>query len=303
MERMAAEAGRWSEQLGTALTVATEGFEELNQSVQALTAGGMTREKIVAAEPGLRRLIERNRENVRRSNMMLDALPPYPSGMPTEIPGEQLVAEARGQNGRLLELIDHYDSVIVAMAKGDTAGLNRALPRMVEGIFALLDQQRLLFRNRQASVAATSSSHQSMIAVARQGIAARDGDDAGAAAAAAALAKELRLVASASRALTAAGRSNLKRELAELESLRRRSPNDGAEARLAERAIAATALEEKSFEIGDRLAAFADSNAALTAAQLRQTGGRQLLAPLSQLESDFVDVGLEQAALSADGPK
>jgi hypothetical protein len=312
MERSADEAARWSEQLGAALTAATEGFEELNQKVQALTGAGLSRERMAEAGPGLRRLLEQNRDNVRRSNAMLEALPPYPSGLPTDVPAGQLVADARNQNGRLLELLDQYDTVFVAMAKGDSAGLNRALPRMMEGVFALLEQQRLVFRNRQASVPVTNSSHQAlgiavqiyraMIAVARRGLAAREGDGAGAATAAAALGKELRLVAAETRALAAAGRGNLKRELAEFESLRKQS-KQGPETRLAERAIAVTAAEEKSFEIADRLAAFAESNAALTGAQLRQSGARELLAPLTQLESDFMDSSLEQVGLTTDAPK
>lgn len=309
---MAAEAGRWTEQLNAALTTGSEGFDELNQKMQALLASGPSQAKLAAAAPALRRLIEQNREFVRRSDAMLASLPAYPSGLPTDIPAERLVAEARAQNVRMLDFLNHYDALVVAMAAGDMAGIDRARPRLMEGIFALLGQQRLLFRNRQASVPAKDSSHQalgiasqiyrSMIAVASQGIAARERNGAGAAAAAAALRSEMRLVADDSRALAAAGRSNLKRERAGLEALRKNSPKGGSEARIAEQALAATRLEEKTFEIADRLAAFADSNSALTGAQLLEVGPRSLLAPLTALENDFMEVGMEQAAASG-GPK
>lgn len=313
MERVAAEAARWTGQLNAALTTGSAGFEELNRKMQALLASGLTREKMAAAAPGLRRLIERNRENVRRADSMLQALPPYPSGMPTKISGERLVAETRGQNRRLMEFLDQYDALIVAEAAGDVAGVNRARPRLMEGIFALVGQQRLMFANRQASLPDTDSSNQSlgiaaqiyraMIAMGRHGLAAREGDGAGAAAASAALRDELSLVARDTRALAAAGRNNLKRELAEFEALRSRSSKGGAQARLAEQAIAATILEEKSFEVGDRLAAFADSKAGLTAAQLRSAESRSLLGPLTALESDFMDVAMAQTGQAGDGPK
>lgn len=313
MERVAAQAAGWAEQLNAALTAGSEGFEGLNQRMQALLAAGPTREKAAAAAPGLRRLIEQNRENVRRSDAMLAALPAYPVDMPTEIPAERMVAEARAQNGLLMELLNQYDALIVAVAAGDVAGVNRARPRLKEGVFSLLGQQRLMFRNRQASVPAEESTHQAlgiaiqiyraMIAVARQGLAAREGNGAGAEAAAAILRGEMGAVARDTRALAAAGRSNLKRELAEFEALRKRSPKDGAQARLAQGALDATILEEKSFEIGDRLAAFADSNAAVTGAQLRTAGVSSLFTPLTVLEAEFIDVGVKQATMANDGPK
>lgn len=313
MERVADEAARWTEQLNAALAAGSAGFETLNQKVQPLFAAVPTREKVAAEAPAIRRLIEQNREHVRRSDAMLAALPAYPSGMPTDIPAERLVAEARGQNVRLMELLRHYEAVVVAMAAGDIAGLDRARPKLAEGIFALVGQQGLIFRNRQASVPATASSHQAlgiaaqiyraMVAVAQQGLAARENGGARAEAAALALRSELGLVARETRALTAAGRLNLKRELAEFEALRDESKKDAAQVRLADRALAVTRAEEKSFEIGDRLAAFADSGSGLTAAQLRGAGARPLLTSLTILESDFMDSAAEQAALGGDGPK
>lgn len=312
LDRAVVEAARWTEQLGVAINAGTESFEELNQRVQLLAGTGLTGAKAVAEAPGLRQMVERNRENVKRSNAMLASLPPFPTGLQTEIPGDQLVADARAQNGRLLELLGHYDAVFAAMATGDVEALNRAMPRMMEGAFTLIGQQRLLFRNRQASVPASNSTHQAlgiavqiyrtMDAVARRGLAAGS-DGADAAKTVAALRDEMRSIANDSRALTAAGRRNLAREIAELKSLRQSASNDVASARLAERAQAATALEEKTFEVGDRLASYAELQAALTREQLRQSRGSLLLGPITKLESDYMDVALEQAALVGDGPE
>jgi hypothetical protein len=312
LDRAMVEAGRWTEQLGAAINAGTESFEELNQRVQRLAGTGLTGAKAVAEAPGLRQLVERNRENVRRSNAMLASLPPPPAALPTEIPGDRLVADARAQNGRLLELLGHYDAVFAAMASGDDEAVKRAMPRMMEGAFTLIGQQNLLFRNRQASVPVSNSTHQAlgiavqiyrtMEAVARRGMASRS-DGAEAAKTVAALGQEMRSIARDSRALTAAGRRNLAREIAELESLRRSASKDAAKARLAERARASTALEEKTFEIGDRLASYAEAQAALTREQLRQPAASTILGPITKLESEYMDVGLEQAAAVGQGPE
>jgi hypothetical protein len=313
LDRAVAEAGRWSEQLGRAINTGTEAFEELNGKVQSLAGTGLAGPAAAAAAPGIRQLIERNRANLIRSNAMLAALPPYPAGVPTEISGESLVADARAQNGRLLRLLGDYEAVFEAMGKNDSEALKRAMPRMMEGAFALVGQQKLLFRNRQAIVPASDSTHQAlgiavqiyrtMEAVARQTVAVRFGDAAGSAEAAAALRDEMKRVAADTAALAAAGRRNLKREMNEFESLRRSSASNPAEARLADRALGVTALEEKTFEVGDRLAAFAAAQAQSTAQQLRQAAGSSLLSPIARLESDYMDVAAEQAALTGSGPE
>lgn len=312
MERAALESVRWTERLNAALSAGSEGLDELGQRVQPLLDSQLTREQVAAVAPELRRLIERNRENVRRSDAMLAAMPAF-KDMPTIISSEPLVAEARRQNALLMDPLNHYEALVVAMAAGDMAGANKVRPKLLEAMLALLGQQRLKYRNRQASITATDSLHQvngigvqmyrAMIAVARPGLAVLEGERAGAAAAAAALRGEMALVASDARALAAAGRSNLKRERAEFDALRKSSSNDGARPRLRERALAATLLEEKSFEIGDRLAAFADSKAALTVAQLLEVSLRALFMPLTMLEADFEAASAEQIAALGDSPK
>jgi GNAT superfamily N-acetyltransferase len=312
VERSVLKAGRWAEKLGEALTVAQEGFSEINQRMRALVAGGVTREKASAEAPAIRRLIEASQADLRRSVAILAALPPFPAEMPMDFSPAQLVADARGQITRYQQFLDDYDGFIVAMAKADAAGMERALPKLEEGATAMVGSHRLMFRSRQASVPATDSGHQGLgvasqlyratEAVARNWLAARKGE-AAAPAAAAALREELRIVARDTRALVAAGRLNLKRELSEVEALGRGSAGDKAEARLNERLRAVIAAEEKTFEIGDRLAAFAEARAGITPAELRQSARPLLLTPLSQLEADYMATAQEQVALVAEEPK
>jgi hypothetical protein len=313
LDRAVVEAGRWGEQLGQAIATATEAFEELNQKVVALAGTGLAGPTAVAAVPDLRRLVELNRANLRRSNALLAALPPYPAGVPSEISGEQLVADARAQNDRFLDLLANYDTVFEAIAKADAEALRRAMPKMLEGAYTLLGQQKLMFRNRQASYPKSNSTHQAlgiavqiyraMESVGRRTMAIRHGDPSISATALADLRAEMQRVAADASALAAAGRRNLRREMDEFQALRRSSSKDSAQARLADRALAVSALEEKVFAIGDRLAAFAAEQAQSTAVQIRQAPSSFPLAPLTKLESDFMDVGAEQVALAGDGPR
>lgn len=307
IDRQLSEAGRWAERLGEALTVAADGFRDLNQGMQALASAGPTRDRAAAAAPDLRRRIERSRGDIRRSNAILDGLLPYPAIMESEIPPAQLVADARAFNARMLALLDSYDRFIAAMAESDMAAMERALPAVTEGVFALVGHQRLLLRNRQASVKVSDSSHQSlgvagqiyraMEAVLRASISARTGSGA-TAQSAAALSDELRLVADETRALAAAGRRNVEREVAEVDAYR---ASGESERRLMERVRRVFLSEAKVFELADRLVAFAESNKGVTAAQLRAPGPSPLFPPLKQLEADYLAIAMEQAAILAEG--
>jgi hypothetical protein len=221
----------------------------------------------------------------------------------------QLLADARAHNVGILSLLDAFDAFVVAMGKADMPGMQRTLPRMLEGSFAMLSQQHLLVRNRQAAVPRTDSSHQSlgvaaqlyraMEAVFRRSNAAQTGSPAEAAAAAAAAGEELRAVAADTRALAVEGRRNLQREMAEIEVVRR--GKDAAEARLAERIGRVLAAEAKTFELADRLVAYAEANRATTPAQLRTAGAGSAVAPLTKLELEYASINQEQAAALAGG--
>ena len=303
------EAGRWFEQLGQALAIGSEGLEEINQGMQQLMASPPSRERAAAAVPELRKRIERGRADVRRSNAMLDALPAFPQAMVTEIPPRQLLADARAFNARMLGLLDTYDDFLVAMGKSDKAAMERVLPKLMEGAFAMIGQQRLVLRNRQATMPTTESNYQAlgvagqiyraMEAVFRHSTAARGGAPADAARAAAELGKELRLIADETRALAIAGRRNVAREVAEIDASRGRA--DAAEARLMERVRRVFAAESRTFEIADRLVAFAEANKNIAPAQLRAGGRSPLFPPLQQLERDYMAIAMEQAALLAEG--
>jgi hypothetical protein len=309
LESELTEGAAWAERLGEALVAGSDGFQSLNKDFQGLVATPLTRERAAAAAPGLRAGIERSRADVRRSEAMLDSLPALRPEIASEMSAEQLVADARAHNGRMMALLDSFDAFIVAMGKADMPAMERALPRMLEGSFILLTQQRLLIRNRMAGVPRDESSYQAlgvaaqiyraMEGVFRHSIIARTGSAAEAEKAAAAVGAELRLVAEDTRALAAAGRRNLKRELAEIDAARR--GKDVAEARMAERVRPMMAAEEKTFELADRLVAYAQANSAITPAQLRSTGEGSAGAPLRQMERDYVAITQEQAALLAGG--
>src|SRR5687767_11337464 len=90
VSRQLTEAGRWFEKLAEALNTDSAGFRELNQGMQALATPGLTRERAAAAAPGLRKLLERSRADLRRSGAMLDAMPAFPGGISPEISPKQL---------------------------------------------------------------------------------------------------------------------------------------------------------------------------------------------------------------------
>jgi hypothetical protein len=303
------EGGQWAERLGEALTLGADGLGRLNQSFQALVGAPLNKARAAAAVPNLRKGIERSRADVQRSNAMLDSLPPLRPETALEMSAGQLLADARAHNVRILSLLDAFEAFVVAMGKADMPGMQRTLPRMLEGSFAMLSQQRLLVRNRQAAVPRTDSSHQSlgvaaqlyraMEAVFRRSNAAQTGSPAEAAAAAAAAGEELRAVAADTRALAVEGRRNLQREMAEIEVVRR--GKDAAEARLAERIGRVLAAEAKTFELADRLVAYAEANRATTPAQLRTAGAGSAVAPLTKLELEYASINQEQAAALAGG--
>lgn len=305
-DRQLVESGRWSERLAEALTLGMEGQQELNQAMRALVAPPTSRERIVAGAPGLRRLIERSRADLRRSNAIIDSLPPSPPEMVAEI-APRLVADARAHNARMFDMLDAFDDFAVAVGKSDISALDRIMPRMMEGALATMSQQRLLVRNRQASLPVTEAGHQSlgvvgqlyraMEAVFRGSTAAKEKGGAGAEPAAAALRGELQSIAGDTRSLAAAGRRNLEREIAEIEAPR--SSRDPAEARLMERVRSVYDSEARIFALADRLVAFAEANKGVTGAQLGGPGSAPLLPDLIEMEADYMAITLEQAALLA----
>lgn len=207
-------------------------------------------------------------------------------------------------------LLDSFEDFIVAVGKADIAAMDRVVPKMMEGAFAVVGQQRLLVRNRQASVETTDSSHQSlgvvgqlyrgMEAALRYSMAAKENGGAQADSAAAALRGELRLIAAETRSVAATGRRNLAREVAEIDAARR-ATRDPEEVRLLGRVRNVYAGEEKVFELADRLVAFAEAHKGVTGAQLRDPAGPRLLPMLTQMEADYMVITQAQAAALAQG--
>lgn len=301
------EGARWLVGLAEAISVGSESARALNQSMQALVAQPLTRERIAAATPTMRAQIERARGDVRKSNAMLDALPSLSPAVAREMQPDQHIRDVRAHNERLLGFLDASDAFVIAMGKGDSPGMERSLPRMLEGSFDMLNQQRLLIRARQASAPETDSSYQSlgvagqlyraMEAVLRGSVAVRLGSEAEGTKAAAAAQEELRLVARDTRALAVAGRRNLAREMAEIDAERR--AGKAAETGMMDRIRSAYAEEERVFALADRLAALTDADGAITAAQLRAVGAASAMAPLRPLEQELIAITAHQADLLA----
>jgi hypothetical protein len=308
-ERELTQAGRWAELYGEALTASGVNMRDLNAGLQALVASGLTPERAASGAADLRKRIALSHGDVARSDAMLAALPSLPPGLAAELGSAELLADARAHNQRMLALLDGFDAFAVAMGKGDNAGMGRALPRILEGSFAMLAQQRLLVRTRQATFSRSESNYQAlgvagqiyraMEAAFRQSIAARTGSPADGAKAAAALQDELRQVAADTRLLAAEGRRNLAREIEEAEALRK--SGDAGEVRLAERVLAFLPGEAKTFDLADRLVAYAEANKAITTAQLRLVGPGAATAPLTQLERDYLALVVAQAGVLAAG--
>lgn len=308
-DRQLTEMGRWTEQLSEALMAGMESQRELNQGMRALVAPPVSRERIIAGAPALRPLIERNRADLRRSNALLDALPTPPADLGAET-GRQLVADARAYNAGLSVLLDSFEDFLVAVGKGDIAAMERVAPRIAEGAFALVGQQRLLIRNRQASFEPTDSTHQSlgvvgqlyraMEAALRHSMTAKENNGARADTAASALRRELRLIAAETRSVAATGRRNLAREIAEIDA-EQRATRDPAEARLLDRVRNVYAGEGKVFDLADRLVAYAEAHQAVTGARLRDPSAPPLLPPLAQMEADYMAITQAQAEALAKG--
>ena len=308
-EQELAAGGAWLERASLAMGTAAEGFQELSARMQAFAAQGPTKEKAAAAAPAMRQLIGQARTGVRRSNEMLAALPPFPLKKDVPFSSEQIVADARAQNARFLTLLDDNEVFIDAMARGDNAAMGRVLPRILEGAFSLLGHQRLILRNRQATIPATQSSHQAtgvaielyraMELVGRHVIAAKQGGAAGAAKAAAALGPELAKGARNVRTLAAAGRKNLAAEVATLERARSEARSD-ADKRLLEKVRRLSASEEGLFALADRLAGLMEANAAISGPDLAAHGLPTLYASLTDIEAAFVDLSGRQASIMAE---
>jgi hypothetical protein len=309
-EQQMAASGVWLEQANIAMATAAEGFGEISARMQALIAQGVTKEKAAAAAPELRRLIGEAKNNVQQSNAMLAALPPFPITEGVPFSPQQLVADARTQNGRFLTLLTDYEVFIDALAKGDAAAMGRILPKVMEGAFSLIGNQRLILRNRQATISPGESAHQSMgVAVelyrsmelvGRGAIGARIGGPAGSTKAAATLGPQLAEGAGNLRALTATGRKNLAAELAEFPKATAEVTSD-ADKRMLERVRRVTALEEDVFAIADRMATLLEANARISGAELAEQGMPKLYKSLTDMEAELVALSTRQSRILAEG--
>ena len=311
-EQELAAGGAWFEQANTAMNMAAEGFGPLSAQMQALAAPGLTPAKASAAAPAIRQLIVKARVGVEQSNAMLAALPAFPVKGPLPFSPDQTLKDARAQNGRFLTLLTSYETFIAAMGAGDRAEMARVIPEILTGAFSMMEQQRLILRNRQATVPRNQSTHQSigiavelyraMELVGRGSIAAKTGGTAGANKAAATIGPRFVEIAETTRTLSAAGRKNLALELSELRAASAKAKSD-ADKRLLERVTLVTASEEEMFALGDRLAALMQANGSIPGSQLAERGMTQIYPSLVAMEEVFVDINTKQAAMMSEASR
>jgi hypothetical protein len=307
-EQEMAANGVWLERANAAMIAALDGFQKFAVEMKTLSGPGLNKAKASAAAPALRQLISQARADVRRSDGLLAAMPAFPSKQALPFSPDQIIADGRAQNARFLVLLDANEVFITAMAKGDVAAMGRVLPQILDGTFAVMGHQRLILRNRQATIPPSESSYQSigiaielyraMELVGRGALGARSGA-VGAAKAAAALGPELGKVGRTTRGLTAAGRKTLAAELVEVKAALA-GPNSDSDKRVLDRVARVIAEEEKLFDLGDRLAGLMESNAAIGGPELAATGMPKVYADLIDLEAGVVAINTAQAGILAE---
>ena len=290
---------------------ATAAQESSNRALAGFSTGietidGMLkdprRNKEAAAR--IRDLAAAAEESVRKSDALLAAIPPL-SPQVVQRAGydlNRIIPEARAQNQRVLEILRWATGFADALDSGDSARIQAAVPGLFKTSLLLLDNQRLILRNRQLAVPATDSLHQSiglfslfyrvMGAATRAWIVARvDGTPEKGESF---LRGELKEAAAELAILLPAGRANLARELKMADSLRPRL--DARRRTLIDRAAAVRAQLEGSFRAGDELRRIVDSSAGITGRELAGEEPPALLGELTSLERRFVQVGTDIAA-------
>ncbi|HEX6377245.1 MAG TPA: hypothetical protein VFZ91_16160 [Allosphingosinicella sp.] len=292
--------------LGEAVNVQVAGMKKLLDA-KPLFESMTTPARVKAAAPKVRALMAEARRSVQQSDAMLAAIVPPPGLRLGSLSPASMIAEVRSQNAKSVALLGDYDAFLVAAERGDRAAVLKAAPRLMEGSFLLVDGNATIYRNRQAAIPSDQSVHQALgigvqlyraeSAAGRAWLAAKFGGRPDAAASS--LGSQLAEVAREARALSAEGRTNLARELSELDRNTAGLGFQGEEAATLARIRQALADKAKLFAIGDELAGLAEAGARVGGAALAAQPSPQLLGQLAALELRFHGTLAEQAAMAA----
>lgn len=278
--------------LGEVVNLQTASMKKLLEA-KPLMNSLTTPAAIKANGPKVRGIIAEARSGIARSVGMIAALNPPAVRIGTMSLADAL-SEARQNTAGTLALLDDYDAFVAALMRGDHAAARTMAPKLMRGSFVMMDSMRSTYRSRQAMTPDTSSVHQALgtgtqlyraMGEAGRGwynaVVARKGE-----AAAAQLRSELVATGRELRALSQAGRANMARELAALDT--RSKGFTGSEAVAMARLRDGFAQKERFFAMGDDLAALCEKAApGVTAAQLSGQSSPALLEAMVPLELRF----------------
>jgi hypothetical protein len=289
--------------LGEVLSLQVDGSKKLLDA-KPLIDSMTTLAAVKAGAPRMRALMAEARAEVERADAMIAAIVAPPGLRLGTVEPAAMLAEVRGQNAKLIALLDDYEVFLRSAERGDRAAMAKVAARLVEGSFVLIDGNATMYRGRQAAIPASMSVHQALevgiqlyrseSAVGRAWLAARLGDKAGSAARRA----QLSDAADRARRASAEGRANLAREMAEFDRRVAGLDFKGDEAATIGRLRAALAGKEKLFAVGDELALVAAEAATVGDAALAAQPAPHLFNRLMPLEMKFQAALAEQAAVA-----
>lgn len=304
-----AEAGVWLGKVDAAINVGTEAVNELMQQLKPKLEAMRTRQQAEALAPEARRQLASGRESLARSAAMLNALKraPAPAILNAEgLTPQQIIADVEAQNVQFQGLLNAMDQMFASISAENQVQTKAAALKLMRGSFTVIDSRVLLIRNRQALFKPSDSNYQTlgvkrqlyviMASIARAWITdttsgpRKPGQAEG----------ELRGAAAELRRLTEAGRTNLAREIAEVDTERRLVSLSQADQNVIERSRQVMLLDRQVFEIGDQLAPWTEQVAkAISGRNLKGQPVSDLLSQLTTVEGRLRDIGREQSRVMA----
>jgi hypothetical protein len=304
-ERYMDEIAAWLAQVNAAIGVGNQSFETLASGMQALGPELGNPERFAEAATRIRALTAETRQKLRQADSMLVAIAPLsPATIRlARFDLNQVRADARAQTGRSLAVLDRIDEVADALQSGDPMQVRAAVPKLFEANSVLIDNQRLMLDSRSAMLPQTNSTRQALAlfslvyrltstadkAWVRSRI--EHEPDKGEAM----LLAELRSVAGETATLLTAGRSNLAREIREVDSelARNRNPRERA---LLERLKAVRVASQESFTVGDELRRLAETASLDPKTALVGENEAAIIAPLTAIEQRFMAINTAKVA-------
>jgi hypothetical protein len=303
--------GAWLQSINDAVASSDASLANLGSKMEALLGPGNDPAAMRANSTKMRGVIQEVRDQVRRSQAALAAIPPLDpsiartSGMDVG----KVLADVRNQMTEMLAYLDTCESLVAAVEKNDRDAILASAPKLIRSGALLLDGRALTYRNREAAVPANRSAHQvlgvtvnlyeAMSVALRAWIRARV--DHQPREAADAQRTQFLALALDTDSTVRQGRAQAALEKSELVAETARAKDNQAVRDVDARAALVLANEERLFVIGDQLAVWLRGHAGMTGEQLAGQTRPELLMALSSVEEQVVAIGREQAGVLA-GP-